>query len=180
MGLFEAAFIISAAAATILTVLFCCLIVHIKHNNKDKWLLRVVSLFLTSQIAQLVNNFATAMLFFWSKVNSFTVTLASTSLALYWLAINLSHYCLAQKYQELATKVPAILNNQVYEETSCEITVRRTLLVNIIASSFVYGFALVEVFTTSMVKDTDPAQWLRVMKTIGCYWVALCAIALGV
>lgn len=97
------------------------------------------------------------------------------------LLFNLAHYLLAHKYQNMARRVPALLNGQQpLAESACQTATFWILVFNNVVSGALYGYCLCAFYIQLTITKVYPNQALVVTKIITTYWVALCAIISGV
>lgn len=105
------------STSSILVVCYIALIVHTARGNKNRWLMFVIFLLLVSNFTYFVYGF---MYNTGERVRAqggdslspaYYATM-SWARGLYVACFNLSHYMIATKYNEIAKRVPTMLNGQ--------------------------------------------------------------------
>lgn len=131
---------------------------HVYNGNKDPWLIWFTLALFFSQV----------FLFIWSCVllfaNKFTTMVFvsfTVSIAISWTLFNLAHFLLADKFMNMANRVPKYIKKEPPPPyTNKDKAVFYSLLTLNVLSPIAYGITLCTLLIELYVKGVNPPSWL--------------------
>ena len=95
-----------------MTAIYLVVMVHVCQANKNAWLIKLLTLLLTSNIGAIIAGYSFYFINYLKVKDVEYVIGLGFGLALHYACFGVAHFILAVKYQSMAINVPLLLNGK--------------------------------------------------------------------